>query len=212
MSSLNPAIACVLAALIGYLLGCPNLANVIARKKGVDLRRTGTKNLGTSNTFVTFGFFWAALVFLHDAGKAFIAIHLCRLLFPQIPLTFYAAGAGAVFGHVYPFHMGFRGGKGFAAYLGMILGIDWRLGILVCAGVILVMLIANHFIVASALTTLFFPIWTAVTGKGLFAVLLASAASLLYLILHKENFVRLFSGTEPKLLPFKRKKSPPEEN
>ena len=185
-----------ICALIGYLLGCSNMALYISHAKGIDLRQTGSKNLGASNVFLTFGIGWAALVFLHDAGKAALAIYVCRHLFPEFSLAGYVAGSAAVLGHILPFYLRFRGGKGFAAYLGMILTMNWRFGLVILLLVAGITLLTNYIVIGTAMTVTAYPIYTAVMTHSILSVLVLWVASSVIIYMHRENFVRIANGTE----------------
>lgn len=186
----------LLPAVIGYMMGCPNAAWLVSRIKRVNLRNTGTKNLGTTNTFVTFGPFWALPVFLFDFGKAALAVILCRMLFPETVLPGLAAGTFAVIGHIFPFFLHFKGGKGLASYLGMITATNWRVGILALLFLCFICVITNYLIVASTLTVLCFPVWVGISMKSLSAAAVVMIASLVFLHKHHMNFRRLREGTE----------------
>ena len=187
------------SALIGYLLSCSNMALYISKLKGIDLRQTGSKNLGASNTFLTFGMGWAALVFLHDAGKAALAIFLSQRLFPGLPAVGYVAGAAAVLGHMFPFYLRFRGGKGFAAYLGTILMLNWRFGLVILLVVAAITLLTNYIVIGTVTTVTVYPIFTAFMTRNGIAVAVLSLASLVILWEHRENYIRIANGTEPGL-------------
>ena len=187
-------------ALIGYLLGCSNMALYISRLKETDLRKTGSKNLGTGNTYLTFGLGWSVLVFVHDAGKSALAIHICQCFFPGVAALGYVIGSAAVLGHIFPFYLRFRGGKGFAAYLGMILMLNWRVGIIAILSVAVIALITDYFVIASTVTLIVYPIYTAFVTQSFVAVAAVSFTSIVIICLHRQNFVRLSEGTEPKIL------------
>ena len=115
----------LLILLIGYLLGCSNMAVYLAAAQNVDLRSGGSGNPGASNALILMGWRAGLLVGAHDIAKAVLAVLLCRLLFHTVPLAGALSGAACVAGHMFPFHMRFHGGKGFAAYLGMTLALNW---------------------------------------------------------------------------------------
>ena len=184
------------SALIGYLLGSSNMALYVSRLKGVDLRQIGSKNLGTCNTLLNLGWGWAAAVFLHDAGKAVLAVLLCRRLFPGEPLVGYVAGSAAVVGHIFPFYLRFRGGKGFAAYLGMILILNWRFALLAILAVAILTLVTNYIVVGTAATVLSYPVFTAVVRHSWIALAALCIATAVVLYKHRENVVRIANGTE----------------
>lgn len=188
--------AVLISILIGYLLGCSNMAFYLSKLKGIDLRKTGSRNLGTCNTFTSFGFGWSVVVFLHDAGKAALAMFLARLLFPGVSAAVYVAGVAAVIGHVFPFYLRFRGGKGFAAYMGIILMLNWKVGLLVLLLVAVLTLVTNYIVVGTFATVIGYPIYTALISGGLVAVLILCIASAIVIFRHRENLVRLANGTE----------------
>lgn len=192
----NTVIACAAAALIGYLLGCSNMALYLSKITGVDVREKGSQNLGTCNAFVCFGFWGGLLVFLHDAGKAVLAVWLCRWLFPAVPLAGYVAGAAAVVGHAFPFWLRFKGGKGFAAFLGMILAVDWRFFLIAMGIVVLFSLITNYIVVGTVIVALAFPVLTWFVTRSVPAVCVVCAATVVILIRHSENIIRIAKGTE----------------
>ena len=110
--------------LIGYLFGGLNPAAMVAAVKKVNLRERGTKNLGATNVTLTVGMRYGVAVMLFDVMKAYISVKLARLLFPKAAAAGLLAGCGAVVGHIYPVYLKFKGGKGLAAFGGMILAMD----------------------------------------------------------------------------------------
>lgn len=89
---------------IGYGFGAVNPAYLISKWKHQDIRNSGTGNLGTTNAFINFGKGWGFVVMLVDMLKAFLAVGLCRCLFPELALAGTVAGSMAVIGHIYPFY------------------------------------------------------------------------------------------------------------
>ena len=101
-----------LAIGLGYLLGCSNMAYWLSRIKNVDIRKNGSGNLGASNATVLLGWGAGVIVALHDIGKAVLAVILTKLLFPEAEYAAAAAGVACVLGHIFPFYLKFKGGKG----------------------------------------------------------------------------------------------------
>ena len=128
----------VLMVLLGYLLGSSNMTWYLAKLKKVDLTSRGSGNLGTSNATIVLGWKAGILTGIHDIGKGILAVILARLLFPGLEYIGAAAGAACVCGHIFPFYLHFRGGKGFAAFLGMTLGLNWKLALAVMAAVLII--------------------------------------------------------------------------
>ena len=138
-----------IAILIGYLIGCFNLALIISKMKKVDLRNTGTKNLGASNTFITFGKGLGVLVGVCDIFKCTLVIILVKLIFPDIDYLPYITGLACILGHMFPFYLKFKGGKGFASFVGMTLGINWKFFIVIGICIILITLITKYIVLAT---------------------------------------------------------------
>ena len=185
----------LLAALIGYLLGCLNLAYFLARRKGLDIRREGTGNPGASNTMMLLGWKAGILVGLHDIGKAILATWLCSRLFPDLALAPVVAGVFCVLGHLFPFYLCFRGGKGFASMLGMIVALNWRFALILAAVIVLVVLITDYIVVGTVTTVVSYPVFCLVTRQFLAAAIIG-VVSLVILFKHRANFVRILQGTE----------------
>lgn len=184
-----------LVVLIGYLLGSLNLATLLAKRRGVDLRAGGSGNPGASNTVTLMGWKAGALVAIHDIFKAFLAVWLCRRLFPALPYVGVIAGVCSVLGHIFPIYLHFRGGKGFASYLGMALALDWKFALAIGLVIIIVVLITDYIVAGTMATVVSFPIYNAIRQQYVTALLLA-AATLLIIWKHRENLVRICKGTE----------------
>ena len=185
----------VLTALLGYLIGSSNLAYYIARRRGINIHSTGTGNPGASNAMMLMGWKTGILVGAHDIGKAALAALLCGLLFPELPLAREIGGAACVLGHLFPFYLGFRGGKGFASSLGVILALNWRFALILGVAIVVLVLITDYIVVGTMLTVVSYPIYCLATRQFMAAALLAMV-SLIIIYKHRANFVRIMNGTE----------------
>ena len=186
----------ILVIALGYLLGCSNMAKYIAAMKKVDLSAGGSGNPGASNAVILMGWGAGAMVAVHDIGKAALAVVLARLLFPDAPLIGAAAGVAAVLGHIYPFWMKFQGGKGFASYLGMTIALHWKFAIAVLLLVVAVTLITDYIVAATTTTIVLVPIGLGILTQSLILPLILLVASLVIAWKHKDNYVRIYNGTE----------------
>ena len=191
---MNPIIAYPIVVLLGYLLGTCNLALLLAKLKHVDLS-AGSGNPGASNAMILMGWKAGILVGLHDIGKAALAVALARWLFPQLPYAGGLAGAACILGHMFPFYRRFRGGKGFASYIGVIAILNWRYALILGAAIIALVLITDYIVAGTMATVVSFPIYNAIRQQYVTALLLA-AATLLIIWKHRENLVRICRGTE----------------
>ena len=180
---------------IGYLLGCSNMALYISRAKGVDLRSGGSRNLGASNAVAMMGWSAGIITAIHDISKAVLAVFLARLLFPENAYTGVAAGVASVLGHIYPFYLKFHGGKGFAPYVGLLLALNWKFGLIIMVVVALITIVTDFIVAGTTVTVITAPVFFGVT-VGLIPALIVSLASLALLWKHRENYVRMYKGTE----------------
>lgn len=182
--------------LLGYLLGCSNMAFYLSRLAGVDLRKGGSGNLGTSNAMILLGWRAGILVGAHDIGKAILAVTLARLLAPSLPLASAAAGVACVLGYMFPFYLRFRGGKGFASYLGMTIALNWKFALILLVIVVAVTLITDYIVVGTVTTMLLVPTYAGISTRDWMLVLILCVASAVILYKHRENYIRIWRGTE----------------
>ena len=181
--------------LLAYLMGCSNMALYLSKYKGVDLRAAASKNLGASNAMVLMGWGPGVIVAVHDIGKALLAVVLARHFGQGLPFIAAAAGVACVLGHMFPFFLRFRGGKGFASYLGMTLALNWKFALLVMVTVALVTFISDYIVVGTVTTVVLVPAYMAFTHGLYFSAILCIATAAI-LIKHRENYVRIYRGTE----------------
>ncbi len=183
----------LLILLIGYLLGCSNMAVYLAAAQNIDLRSGGSGNPGASNALILMGWRAGLLVGAHDIAKAVLAVLLCRLLFPAVPLAGALSGAACVAGHMFPFYMRFHGGKGFAAYLGMTLALNWRFALLLLLAVSLITLVTDYVVLGTMTTVISVPLYSAWSGSGTTALLLLPLSAII-IYKHRDNLVRICRG------------------
>lgn len=181
--------------LIGYLIGTSNMATYLAALKKVDLRAGGSGNPGASNAMILMGWKAGILVGLHDIGKAAAAVLLAKYLFPETMLAGVVAGVACVFGHMFPFYLRFRGGKGFASYLGMALALHWKFALVLLLAVAVITLVTDYIVLGTMTTVISLPIYCAIT-QNILAALILCTASLVIVYRHRDNLVRICRGTE----------------
>lgn len=185
-----------LAIGIGYLLGCFNLAYIISKIKKIDLQNTGSKNLGASNTFITIGKGMGVLVGACDIFKCTFVVLIIKLIFPEIEYLPYIAGIACVFGHMFPFYLKFKGGKGFASFLGMSLGIHWKYFIIIGICIILITLITKYIVLATMATVISYPVFLFFSTHSLLIVAMVAILSCITIIKHINNLIRIAKGEE----------------
>jgi acyl phosphate:glycerol-3-phosphate acyltransferase len=184
------------ALLIGYLLGAIPFGVILTRAFGAgDLRTIGSGNIGATNVLRTGRKGLAAATLLLDLAKGAAAVLLVDALFPGQQQL---AAAGAFIGHCYPVWLGFKGGKGVATLMGLVLALYWPLALvyaIVWLGLLALLRISSLAGMVAAISA---PVAAAVFGEfDLVPLLLALA--LIVLWKHRENIGRLIEGSEPRI-------------
>lgn len=183
--------------LIGYLLGSIPFGMVLASVMGLgNLRNIGSGNIGATNVLRTGSKKAAALTLLLDGGKAAVAVLLARAFAGEDAAQL--AGLMAFVGHCFPIWLKFKGGKGVATFLGLLIALSWPIGLASCATwlvtAVLTRISSMSALVAAALSTA----WMVVFLQG-HLFFLGVALTLLIFWTHRANIARLRAGTEPKI-------------
>ena len=189
----------LLAGLLAYLIGCSNMALYLSRLKNVNFRDKGSGNLGASNATLLLGWRAGVLVALHDAGKAFLAVLLCRWLFPNMEYVGAVGGIACVLGHIFPFYLKFKGGKGFASYIGMTFALNWKLAMAILIAAVLITVITDYIVFGTLATIISVPAYLGITRHSLILALILLVGTVVIVLKHRENFVRIAKKTEPGL-------------
>lgn len=185
-----------LAGLMGYLLGSSSMSFYLSKWKNVDVRSHGSKNLGASNTMILMGWKAGILVAVHDIAKAALAVIFARMLFPDTVHIGAVAGVASVFGHIFPFYLKFKGGKGFASYIGMTLALNWKFALVLIVVVALITLITDYIVLGTFTTIASVPVYMGFTNNSYILALILLTGTAVILYKHRENIVRLKNGTE----------------
>ena len=189
----------VLCILIGYLIGAINPSYSIAKLRGFDIREKGSKNAGASNALILFGKVLGIGCALFDIAKATFAIWLCGKLFPELTYSFAVTGVACILGHVFPFYMNFKGGKGLACLGGMILAFDWRVFLIMLAAEIIVAIVTDYICFVPLTASAVFPIVYGIMRQDAWGALIIALILPLMIYKHKENLKRIKQKTE---MPF----------
>ncbi|WP_024537710.1 glycerol-3-phosphate 1-O-acyltransferase PlsY [Comamonas badia] len=198
----------VLAIAAAYLLGSLSFAVIVSRAMGLsDPRSYGSKNPGATNVLRSGSKAAAVVTLLLDAAKGWLPVFLVRSLGPDHGLgegTVALAGLAAFAGHLWPVFFGFKGGKGVATALGVLLGISGWLALATVATFVIILAFFRWVSFASLIAAAFAPFFYVLTGGVLWemhpgvALAIAVMAGLLAWR-HAANIQRLVRGTEPKL-------------
>ena len=189
----------------GYAVGCLHGSIVAQKISGVNLKETGVKNAGASNAAIVLGKKFGALVAAIDIGKGTGAILLVRYSvenaeLPEVFVTLllFLTAAAAVIGHNFPFYLNFNGGKGTATIIGVLLAIDWRVGLIGFALFVVVTLVTD-FLVFGVLMLYVTLIVMAVWADGYWPVVIATLLFGIAVWKHIENFQRMKERSEKRV-------------
>lgn len=196
------------AAVIGYLIGSIPFGLVLTRLAGLgDVRKIGSGNIGATNVLRTGNKFLALGTLLLDGGKGAAVVILANIYLTQDYAVL--AGGAAFLGHLFPFWLKFKGGKGVATFLGVMLAISWPAGIAAALTWLLVAftlrLSSLSALIAAALSPIylyglmFMPLFDDIYFGDLQRIELASFMAILIFIRHHENIRRLVQGQEPRI-------------
>jgi len=190
-------ITLVAVASLSYLLGSIPFGMVMARLMGLgNLRDIGSGNIGATNVLRTGNKTAAFLTLLFDAGKGGVAVLIAQHFFGGTAAQ--VAGLFAFLGHLYPVWLKFKGGKGVATFLGILLALNFWAGLAACltwlATAAIIRISSASALVAAALS----PLWLYLFGLRT-AIVLAIVLAVLIWIKHSANIARIKNGTEPKI-------------
>ena len=191
----------VLGFVLGHLCGSiPSGLWIVQALHGIDIRNYGSKNIGTTNVFRTVGPKTAVMVLLADAFKGIVAVWLVSAYFHN-PVLDVVTALGALLGHNYSVFLGFKGGKGVATALGLLVFLMPMVA--PCSfGVWLVLVLATRYVsLGSIVAAIVTPFLAWYMEYPLAYVIFSAIAAFFVVLRHKENIQRLLSGTESKIKP-----------
>jgi glycerol-3-phosphate acyltransferase PlsY len=188
----------ILAIAIGYVLGSIPFAFLLTRSRGVDLRTSGSRNVGAANVLRTAGVAVAVTVLLLDVAKGAAAVLIARAMSADVIIAT-AAGIAAIGGHIYPPWLGFRGGKGVAAAAG-VFSVLAPIATAVAVAVFVATVFVTRFISAGSIAgAIALPVAAAAGNVASPVVVGAIASAILVVHRHRDNLARLIAGTERRI-------------
>ena len=207
-------VAYIVIAIIAYLIGSISFSVIISKKMaGFDVREKGSGNAGSTNVLRTVGKKAAAITLLCDVLKGVVAIliaYVVGLIVPDInkSLLIQLAGIAVILGHTFPIFFNFKGGKGVATSLGVLLITNWNIGLICLVFALVLMILTRMVSLGSIAAAILFPVLVifmpAVEGS---AYLVPEGSYIIYAIIlailvvynHRANVKRLLTGTENRL-------------
>ena len=199
----------VIVGLIAYCIGSISFSVIITKKlAGFDVREKGSKNAGSTNVLRTAGKKAGALTLLCDILKGVIAVLIAYIIAKIFPeengaLLLQIAGIAAVVGHTFPVFFQFKGGKGIATSLGILLIMNWQIGLICLVFALVLMALTRMVSVGSILAAILFPVLTLFISNNYLIpgnyIIFGICIALLVIYNHRENVQRILSGKENKL-------------
>ena len=187
----------ITAFALGYLFGSIPFGLLLTRLAGTrDLREIGSGNIGATNVLRTGRKGLAAATLLLDALKGTFAVLIGGYM--AGPDGAFVAALGAFLGHLFPLWLGFKGGKGVATYIGVLLGLMWPAALAFCGVWLVVALVTRYSSAAALIASLAMPPLLWYYHQPALAILFAALTLLLW-IMHRGNIAKLLSGTESKI-------------
>ncbi len=205
----------IIMAIIAYLIGSINFSVILSKKMaGFDVREKGSGNAGSTNMLRSVGKKAAAITLICDILKGVVSIGIAILLGNVIEnmnreLLLQIAGIAVVIGHTFPIFFGFKGGKGVATSLGVILMSNWQIGLICLVFALVLMVLTKMVSLGSCAAAVLFPVLTLFINTN-YTVLSESKSGKVYLIYsillavivlfnHRSNIKRILNGTENKV-------------
>ena len=195
----------ILHFLLGFVLGhvCGSVPSglwLVQAFHGIDIRNYGSKNIGTTNVFRTVGPKTAVLVLIADAFKGILAVGIMSYFFHN-PLLDVVTALGAPLGHNYSLFLGFKGGKGVATALGLLIFMMPKVAVASFGIWLVCVLLTRYVSLGSIMAAIFTPPLAWYLGYPSAYVIFSVVAAFFVVLRHKENIHRLLTGTESKIKP-----------
>lgn len=205
----------IIIAIISYIIGSISFGVLISKKMaGIDVREKGSKASGSTNVLRTVGKKAAALTLICDILKGIVAVLIAILLGFIVkeldkPLLVQISAIAVVIGHTFPIFFGFKGGKGVATSLGVLLLINWQIGLICLVFALVIMVLTKMVSAGSVLAAILFPVLTLFMGQEHYIILgnyfvFSVIMALIVAFNHRSNINRILNGSENKL-SFKKK-------
>lgn len=197
----------IAVAVIAYFIGSVNFSVIISKKMaGFDLREKGSKNAGTTNMLRTVGKKAALIVLICDILKGVLAILIAKIMTGNLDqaIGVQIAAVAVVLGHTFPIFFEFKGGKGVATSIGILLMINWQIGLICIVYGVLILILTRMVSLGSITAALLFPVLTIFisehyiaegAGYTIFGIIMAA----IILFNHRANIKRLNEGTENRI-------------
>ena len=201
----------VITAIIAYLIGSINFSVILSKKMaGFDVREKGSGNAGTTNMLRSVGKKAAALTLICDVLKGIVAILIAMFIgwafkVENQSLLVQIAGIAVVLGHTFPIFFGFKGGKGVATSLGILIMSNWQIGLICLVFGVLLIALTRMVSLGSCAAAVLFPVLTLfitdnyIVSQGSGYLIYSIILAVIVLFNHRSNIKRIMAGTENRI-------------
>lgn len=187
----------ILASIIGYLFGCVQTAYILIRiVKKADIRKLGTTNAGASNVTAVAGWKLGIITAIVDILKGTGAVYIVSLLFPKSIELLYVTGAFVILGHIFPAYLKFKGGKGTASLIGIMLAINFKIALILVITLVVLTVITDYIAIGSIGMFLMLPAVTFIYDYKLICILVGVFLLTICIYKHFVNLKRIFKKEE----------------
>ena len=185
----------ILIAVGAYFVGCINPAYLIGKAHGRDIRNEGSQNAGGTNALILFGKRVGFFCILFDIAKAACVVSAAKVITAS-SLGVAVAGTAVILGHMFPFHMKFKGGKGSACLTGFVLAYNVQIFLILLLVAAVIALATNYGCFAVIASSILFPLVFGVTSHSLICGCIVAVAGVAIILKHQVNLRRIQEGTE----------------
>lgn len=197
-------VSIIILTIIGYLIGSISPSFIFAKFKGFNIKNRGSKNCGASNAYITMGIKYGIAVFLIDFLKVFVAVLIAKIFFNSVKDFHLITGFSCILGHIFPFYLKFKGGKGFSCLIACMFLINPIFAVIVLVLSLSLAGISNYIVVATLLclilTSIFLPVFE---DFSIVPTIYGLISTFVIFVKHIPNIVKILKGEE--FLIFKNK-------
>lgn len=196
---MEAAVNGILLFIFCYAVGSIPFGVIVARMKNVDITKIGSGNIGATNVFRALGTSAGAAVLFLDAFKGFLPVYMATRIVPGSPSVAVVCGMIAILGHTFSVFMKFKGGKGVATSLGVLIALEPQAAFLAFFFWLVPVLMTKYVSLGSLCAAVFVPVFFIATDKPFSYKFFAVVIALFVIVKHRENIKRLLNKTESKI-------------
>ncbi len=190
---------------VGYLFGSISPSYILSRVNGKDLREEGSGNLGATNTYLHLGKMWGVMVLILDLAKTLVAMEVMIRVFAELRLAGVITGCATIIGHMFPFYLDFKGGKGLACLAATMMRLDFPFFLFMLTTSLILITVVNWGVASAFYASIAFPVWYSVKMRSLACFFIMAVTSACILWKHKGNLKKIQEGEELSVKDFFKK-------